>query len=99
MVSFFNDVTVDDPAEWVPAVQYFATKGFFCNYNARPAEPLTEAVREAWLAGFEKLQKGTLDPMQLARAVHTAEAKESPATAELRGNVLLRLWKQMPHQP
>ncbi len=95
MVSFFNDVNVDDLAEWVPAVQYFGTKGFFADYNARPAEPLSEAVRDAWQGGFDQLQKGTLDPMKLAATVHAAQSKDSPHTREQRADFLLRLWKQL----
>jgi hypothetical protein len=95
MISFFNDVDVtsDDPR--VPAAQYFGTKGFFANYNARPAEPLSEAVRDVWQAGFEQLQKGTLDPMKLAATVHAAQSKDSPHTREQRADFLLRLWNQL----
>jgi hypothetical protein len=89
MISFFNDVNVtsDDPR--VPAAQYFGTKGFFASYDAKLDAPLTAAVKSAWQDGFENLRKGTLEPMQLARAVHDAEAKESPATNQKRGEHLL----------
>ncbi len=62
-------------------------------------QPLTEAVRSVWLDGFKQLQQGTLDAAKLAMAVHVAESKESPATGELRADALLRLWKQLIHQP
>ena len=95
MITFFNDLDVasDDPR--VPATQYFGTKGFFADYNARMNEPLTEAVRSVWLDGFKELQQGTLDAAKLAVAVHAAEAKESPSTGELRADALLRLWKHL----
>jgi hypothetical protein len=94
MVSFFNDVDVsaDDPR--VAAAQYFGTKGFFADYNARLDQPLTEALRDVWQDGFKQLQAGTLDPMKLAAIVRQAAAQESPATQNTRGGFLLRLWQQ-----
>jgi hypothetical protein len=99
MLSFFNDVDVasDDPR--VAAAQYFATKGFFPNYDAKLDAPLTRGVRSIWLDGFEQLQQGTLDAAKLALAVHAAESKDSPATNELRADALLRLWKQLINHP
>jgi hypothetical protein len=99
MITFFNDVDVtsDDPR--VPAAQYFGTKGFFASYDAHLDEPLTESVNAVWQDGFEKLQKGMLEPMQLARAVHEAEAKESPSTNQKRGELLLHEFNRVPqHQ-
>ena len=95
MVSFFNDVdvTADDPQ--ATAAQYFGTKGFFAGYDAKLDQPLTEAVKAVWQDGFEKLRKGTLEPMLLAKAVHAAETKAGPATTETRGAVLLAMWKQL----
>jgi hypothetical protein len=83
----------DDPR--VAAAQYFGTKGFFASYDAKLDEPLTEAVKASWEKGFAELQKGTLEPMQLAKAVHDAEAQKSPATAEKRGVKLLSLWNTL----
>lgn len=95
MISFFNDVdvTVDDPR--VVAAQYFGTKGFFDSYNARLEAPLTAGVRAAWETAFKQLQQGSLDPEQIAVAVHAAESQESPATDQARGTFLLGLWKQL----
>ncbi len=95
-ISFFNDVdiTSDDPS--VAAAQYFGTKGFFANYDAKLDSPLTESVKTAWQEGFTKLQKGELEPVQLAKAVHAAEAQESPDTKETRGEALAALWKALP---
>lgn len=95
MVSFFNDVDVtsDDPR--VSAAQYFGTKGFFADYNARLNEPLMEDVRDTWLHGFEQLKRGVLDPGKLALAVHGAEAKESSLAGETRGAFLFAIWKDI----
>lgn len=95
MISFFNDVDVtsDDPR--VPAAQYFGSKGFFSDYNARLDEPLSESERTVWKDGLEKLQKGTLEPMQLARAVHKSAANPLPQTKETRGAALLAMWNEL----
>lgn len=89
MLAFFNDVdvTTDDPR--IAAAQYLGTKGFFASHDAKLDQPLTEAVKAAWQEGFEKLKQGTLEPMQLAKAVHAAEALQSPATDQKRGDFLL----------
>ena len=60
---------------------------------------INEAVRSVWLDGFKLLKQGTLDAAKFALAVHAAESKDSPATNEVRGDVLLRLWKQLTRQP
>jgi hypothetical protein len=96
MVTFFNDVDVSQTAEWILAVQYFGTKGFFADYNARPEEPLTEAVRAVWQDGFSQLQQGRLNPANLALAVHAASIKSSPVTKQRRSAFLLHLWQQLP---
>ena len=56
------------------AAQYFGTKGFFHDYDARPDEPLKQAVGKAWADGFHKLLNGRLDPNALARVVAEATA-------------------------
>ncbi len=96
MVSFFNDldVSADDPR--IAAAQYFGTKGFFADYDAKLDAPLTASVKAAWQDGFAKLQAGSLDGMQLAIAVHAAEALDSSATNETRGDFLLKIWRQLP---
>jgi hypothetical protein len=73
-VSFFNDVTVnaDDPR--IPAVEYFATKGFFPDYNARLDEPLKAATARVWAVGFTQLQSGTGNPDTRAHEVAESEA-------------------------
>lgn len=85
MISFFNDidVTSDDPQ--VVAAQYFGTQGFFSSYDAKLDAPLTEAVKAVWLKQFDH-------PQERAAEVRIAEAQESPATHESRGEALLRLW-------
>jgi hypothetical protein len=95
MISFFNDVDVTSDAPQVAAAQYFGTKGFFASYDAKHDQPLTEAVKAAWEKGLAELQKGTSEPMQLAKAVQEAEAMQSPITDEKRGAKLLSLWNTL----
>ena len=90
MVSFFNDVDVTSDQPWTAAVQYFGAKGFFASYDAKPTEPLTEAVAQAWAEGFEQLSTGRIDSTALVRAVATAEesATAVPVTQEQFSSIL-----------
>ena len=92
LVSFFNDIKITDSDPAIPAALYFATKGFFNDYNARLNEPLTQSVKAAWEQGLQQLEQGTLDPRQLAKQVQQAEEQPSPATKVKRGNFLLNAW-------
>jgi hypothetical protein len=80
MVTFFNDVDVGGTEAWVPAVQYFGTKGFFADYDARPNEPLRAAVANAWVQGFDSLRRGVLDANQLNATVLAAERDDDART-------------------
>ncbi|MFH1300776.1 MAG: FAD-dependent oxidoreductase [Planctomycetota bacterium] len=97
LVSFFNDVKVTDSDPAIPAAQYFATQGFFNDYNARLNEPLTAAVRTVWEQALNQREQGTLDPRQLAAQVQIAEGQKSPATKENRGEFLLQAWNRLQH--
>lgn len=93
MLSFFNDVDVSSDDPRVAAAQYFATKGFFADYNARLDEPLTESVRAAWGRGLAAMRGGTLKPMELVKEVREAESAVSKAMDRTRGEALLSMWK------
>ncbi len=95
LVSFLNEVKVDAPEPWIPAAQYFGTKGFFADYNARPDEPLTDSIATLWLQGFKSLQSGNLNAPELAAMIRAAESKPSKPTNETRADALLRMWKQL----
>ena len=77
MVSFFNDVDVSGNEPWIAAVQYFGTKGFFHDYNARMNEPLKHATGVAWVEGLRKLREGRLDPMAQAAVITQTELADS----------------------
>jgi hypothetical protein len=82
LVSFFNDLKVDGPEPWIPAAQYFGTKGFFHDYNARMNEGLKQATGKIWADAFLKLPQGNLDPAALARTVAAAEQVDGPEMTE-----------------
>lgn len=91
LVSFFNDVKVDAPDDWIPAVEYFGTKGFFASYDARPNEPLTREVAIAWAIAFEYLRDGKADPTTLARSIAERSATNDAVVNErFLGGVLLK---------
>jgi len=94
--SFFNDLEAAAEHPAMPAAQYFATKGFFPNYDAKLDEPLTEAVQAAWQVGLQQMRYGTLEPMRLAERVHRAESQTSPATSQKRGDFLLAQFSRLP---
>lgn len=95
LVSFFNE-----PDALQPALQYFGTKGFFHDYNARLAEPLRAATAKVWADGFAKLRAGMLDPNALARAVAATEKTEpAPAGSPTRGAALQQMWTDLSAKP
>jgi hypothetical protein len=89
MVSFFNDVDVATDDAWVPATQFFGTKGFFHDYNARPKEPLTSATAKLWVDGMTKLLEGKLDIAALARSIAQSEDAASDSISRDRFLALL----------
>jgi len=93
LVSFFNDLKVTDPDPSIPAAQYFGTKGFFSDYNARLDQPLTEAVAILWIEGLAQLKVGALNPNELAARMHKAESSDSPPIGCTRGDMLQDMWK------
>jgi hypothetical protein len=95
MLGFFNDVDVSSDDPRVAAAQYFATKGFFADYNARPDEALTEGVRAAWDGGLNALRNGTLKAMDLVKQVREAESANSKPSEHTRGEALLGMWKAL----
>ena len=91
LVSFFNDVKVDAKEDWIPAVEYFGTKGFFASYDARPNEPLTREVAIAWVIGFEQLRNGKIDATTLARSIaERSTTNDASVDRQFLGGILLK---------
>lgn len=95
MVSFFNDLDVSAADPRIAAAQYFATKGFFADYNARLDEPLKDSTRAVWGRGLAALREGTLQPMVLLKQVQAAGAEDSPTGKRSRGEALLGMWQAL----
>jgi hypothetical protein len=85
MITFFNDVDLGGQEDWIPAVCYFATKGFFPGYDARATEALDAATAAVWADAFGSLRAGTLDPMAVARQVAAASAARVVSAGEFEG--------------
>jgi hypothetical protein len=83
LVSFFNDVDVAATDRWVPAVQYFGTKGFFGSYYARPSDPLTPALAAHWFSLWRAVAAKVpgFDPVAAARRSWELECAGEPAGA------------------
>ncbi len=82
LVSFFNDFEVDASDEWVPAIQYLGTKGFFADYDARPTAPLTRDVAQLWAEGLTTLRSGKHDGNALARRIAKVATDDGKAKAD-----------------
>ncbi len=92
-VSFFNDLEAlaDHPA--MPAAQYFATKGFFADYNAHLDAKLSAKEHARWEQISAK-QHTTWPNGQKVIAQWNAVAR-ADATAASRGDCLHELWNTM----
>ena len=76
LLAFFNDLESAPNDEVAAAAQYFATRGFFPDYNARLEMPLDQGTSEIWLRATTG--SGELDPMVVARAVMAASTRGGP---------------------
>jgi hypothetical protein len=95
LISFFNDIKVTDPDPAIVAAQYFATQGFFADYNARLNERLSLSVAKLWDEAMATLTAGTLDPRNMAHRISNATAQPSPTTTLTRRTALLRHWQKL----
>ena len=94
MISFFNDVDVSADDSRVAAAQFFATKGFFADYDARLDAPVKEATAKVWTAAFSRLREGTLQEPAVMGEVRNAE-KEAGERTITRGELLLHFWQEL----
>ena len=65
-VSFFNDSNPADDQSASVAAQYFGTKGFFADYDARLDAPLSATIARVWAEAFTQLRAGKHNPEALA---------------------------------
>lgn len=95
MLSFFNDVDVSSDDPRAAAAQYFGTKGFFADYNARLDAPLTQEASRLWLEAFEQLKQDGMDPKKLAEKIQGLDQESALTTGRTRGDALLAMWNQL----
>jgi hypothetical protein len=81
MLTFFSDVDVAGGERWIPAAEYFGTKGFFPDYALRANARLTPQVAKHWAAGFKQVAKGTLTPRVLAATLAQTNEPDSRAVS------------------
>ena len=82
MVTFFNDIDVAATEPWVAAVQYFGTKGFFHDYDARAGEEVRRGTALLWVEAAAKCGRPDYEPDAVSAAVLRAAAGEdAPITA------------------
>jgi len=73
MISFFNDVESKWHESWIPAAQYFGTKGFFNTYDVFPEKELDKNTADQWLKGIKMIMGNDLKAMQLAETIQNLE--------------------------
>ena len=74
MLTFLNDIALDDDYPYNAAVQWAGTICFFDTYNARPQDDLDECTAHHWISGFVQLIDGTLEANQFARKLSVLSA-------------------------
>lgn len=82
LISFFNDVKVTGEAAWIPAVQYFGTKGFFASYDARAEAPLDSETAGAWHVALDYLAVRKLKPGAIATRLQKLKSSDRTVTGE-----------------
>jgi hypothetical protein len=69
-LTFFNDVEVGNGSRRSVAMQFFGTRGFFADYDARADDQLTNGTAELWASGFSSLSRDDHDSNSLARRIY-----------------------------
>jgi hypothetical protein len=90
-VSFFNDLEALAEHSAMPAAQYFATRSFFTDYNARLEEKLTEKERVRW-EQLSANQHAAWPNRQKAIAQWFAKTHSDAGASPTRGDFLNALW-------
>lgn len=64
VIAYFEDLDPIHP--FYHAIQFWATRGFFSSYRARPDDPITRGLLDRWLARAADLASMTLRPIDIA---------------------------------
>jgi FAD dependent oxidoreductase len=93
MIAFFNDHDMSTGAAWVSAVQYFAPRGFFADYDAEPGRPVGRSLALVWSAFCAAEAAGTADANAAALAVTALAAPAAePVSAPEFAALLASQW-------
>ena len=76
MLTFFNDFYINGSESWIPALQYFGTKGFFPEYDAKPLNELDRATAGLWVEGVLNIKNKTLNVNELAQKIQSAKLEQ-----------------------
>jgi hypothetical protein len=76
MVTFFNDFYINGEQTWIPAVQYFGTKGFFPEYDAKPLNELDRATAGLWVEGVLNIKNKSLNVNELAQKIQSVKLEQ-----------------------
>ncbi|WP_254280795.1 FAD-dependent oxidoreductase [Haloarcula marina] len=84
MISFFNECDMATEADWLPAVQYLGTEGYFTSYDARPDDALDHSTAKMWAERTANLAADEACPATaFARELeNTDEANDSVTETE-----------------
>ncbi len=78
LLTYLDDIEIIQPDSYVPALQYFGTKGFFPNYKAQANEHLDRNTAEIWIKTLIKLRKGEpFDPNAVASSLSKIRARNT----------------------
>ena len=55
MISMFNEFDMKTQKRWIPAIQFFGTKGFFKSYDAKPDGPIDVLTANNWIKKIGEL--------------------------------------------
>ena len=81
ILSHFDDLTREDPS--YRAMQFFGTKGFFTDYQARPNEPVTRGDAARWLRIVLSLRGKSVDARNMFATGWSDVAASSALHADL----------------
>ncbi|WP_254280801.1 FAD-dependent oxidoreductase [Haloarcula marina] len=80
MLSFFNEFDMATDEEWVDAVQYLGTLGYFESYNANPDELLSRDIAHEWAQLTATIRAGeSVDPTAIGTKIHADADQDGPS--------------------
>ncbi len=85
MLTFFNDVDMAVPEPWLPAVQFFGTRGFFPTFDAHAHAALDHKTARLWIEEASRLQEAEREA-PVAGTTAVADTTPGPDATPTRGD-------------